>query len=216
MPPGPHAPVEDVAGRRVLFVMAADPEYGRHLRDRFVPLMTGVGPVEAAAVLGDALARLDAAGGLPDLVVSLGSAGSTTLAQGSIHQVRSVRYRDMDATPLGVPAGVTPFLGLPAVLELPWQVEGIPAASISTGADIVSGAAWGDIDTDLVDMESWAVVRTCQRLDVPVIGLRGVSDGAEELRRIEDWSDFLHVVDHGLADAVDLVCAAVAHGLLDT
>lgn len=215
MPLGPHALVEDVAGRRLLFVMAADPEYGRHLRARFVPLMTGVGPVEAAAVLGDALARLDAAGTLPDLVVSLGSAGSATLAQGSIHQVRSVRYRDMDATPLGVPAGVTPFLGLPAELELPWEVEGIPAASISTGADIVTGPAWADIDTDMVDMESWAVVRTCQRLDVPVIGLRGVSDGAEELRRIEDWSDFLHVVDEGLADAVDLVCAAVADGLLD-
>ncbi|MEE2795147.1 MAG: 5'-methylthioadenosine/S-adenosylhomocysteine nucleosidase, partial [Pseudomonadota bacterium] len=36
---------ETIAGRRVLFVMAVDAEYGPHLRARFTPLLTGVGPV---------------------------------------------------------------------------------------------------------------------------------------------------------------------------
>ncbi|TIX63308.1 MAG: 5'-methylthioadenosine/S-adenosylhomocysteine nucleosidase, partial [Mesorhizobium sp.] len=36
-----------IAGRDVLFVMAAQAEYGPHLRKLFTPLMTGVGPVEA-------------------------------------------------------------------------------------------------------------------------------------------------------------------------
>lgn len=35
-----------LAGRPVLFAMAADAEYGPALRARIAPLMTGVGPVE--------------------------------------------------------------------------------------------------------------------------------------------------------------------------
>ncbi|WP_258801708.1 hypothetical protein [Halomonas sp. DQ26W] len=37
-----------LGGRSILFVMAADAEYGPHLKQRFTPLITGVGPVEAA------------------------------------------------------------------------------------------------------------------------------------------------------------------------
>ena len=36
--------VSRMGGKTVLFVMAAEPEYGPHLKARFAPLMTGVGP----------------------------------------------------------------------------------------------------------------------------------------------------------------------------
>jgi hypothetical protein len=55
----------------ILYVMAVDAEYGPHLRKRISPLMTGVGPVEAGVVLSATLARKQAAGQLPSLVVSL-------------------------------------------------------------------------------------------------------------------------------------------------
>lgn len=106
-----------VAGRNILYVMAVDAEYGPCLRGRIVPLMTGVGPVEAAVSLTRALAELDAKGSLPDLVVSLGSAGSATLEQTEVYQAISVAYRDMDASPLGFEKGATPFLDLPAVVN---------------------------------------------------------------------------------------------------
>ncbi|MGH6874797.1 MAG: hypothetical protein ACREDW_07255, partial [Aestuariivirgaceae bacterium] len=60
--------VETVAGRRLLFVMAASPEYGEKLRQRFTPFFTGVGPVEAASAASAALAGLDARENLPDLL----------------------------------------------------------------------------------------------------------------------------------------------------
>ncbi|MEQ8167232.1 MAG: 5'-methylthioadenosine/S-adenosylhomocysteine nucleosidase, partial [Alphaproteobacteria bacterium] len=63
----------------ILYVMAADPEYGPRLKARIDPLMSGVGPVEAAIALTRALAEARSGHGLPDLVVSLGSAGSATL-----------------------------------------------------------------------------------------------------------------------------------------
>src|SRR5690606_28089320 len=83
-----------LGGRNILFVMADLAEYGPHLQQRFTPLITGIGPVEAAVQLTAALAGLAQRKSLPDLVVSLGSAGSRVLEQTSIYQATSVAYRD--------------------------------------------------------------------------------------------------------------------------
>lgn len=206
------APLTVLSGRRVLFVMAAESEYGPHLKARFRPLMTGVGPVEAAVALASALAGLRAAGTPPDLVVSLGSAGSRVLEQTEVYQASSVSYRDMDASALGFPRGVTPFLDLDPVVELPHAVPGLRAATLSTGANIVSGAAYDAIDADMVDMETFACLRACQYFGVPLIGLCGISDGAAELRHVGDWTEYLHVIDEKLAAAVDRLAAAVEAG----
>lgn len=203
---------QTVAGRKVLFVMAAEAEYRPHLKKLFVPFMTGVGPVEAGVRLGAELARLKAADALPHLVVSLGSAGSRRLEQTQIYQAISVSYRDMDASALGVPKGVTPFLGLPAVLPLPLEIPGIARATLSTGADIVSGAAYDAVDADMVDMETYACLRACQLFGLPLVALRGISDGAAELRHIDDWTEYLHVIDERLADAVVLLEEAIRTG----
>ncbi len=169
-----------IGGRKVLFVMAADAEYGPHLRRLFQPLMTGVGPVEAGVRMGGALARLEAGGTAPDLVVSLGSAGSRSLEQAEIYQAVSVCYRDMDASALGFAKGVTPFLELPATQPLPLRIPGIREASLSTGGTIISGSAYDAIAEDMVDMETFAVLRACQTFSVPLAALRGISDGKAE------------------------------------
>lgn len=201
-----------VGNRAVLFVMAAAAEYGAELKQRFTPLMTGVGPVEAAVVMSSSLARMEAAGSLPDLVVSLGSAGSRILEQTGIYQASSVSYRDMDASPLGFPKGETPFLDLPRVVEMSPTVPGLAQASLSTGANIVTGTVYDAIDADMVDMETFAVLRACQRFAVPMIGLRGISDGAAELRHVDDWTEYLHVIDGKLAKSVDILCEALDRG----
>jgi adenosylhomocysteine nucleosidase len=206
--------LETFAGKNILFVMAAQAEYGPHLKRLFVPLMTGVGPVEAGTRLGAELSRLREEAALPDLVVSLGSAGSRTLAQAEIYQAVSVSYRDMDASPLGVEKGVTPFLGLPATLPLPLCIPGIPEATLSTGAAIVSGRAYDAIAEDMVDMETYACLRACQLFGVPLIALRGISDGAADLRHVGDWTACLHIIDEKLAAAVALLEDALATGAL--
>jgi len=187
----------------VLPVMAAPAEYGAHLRARIDPLMTGIGPVEAAVALTAALARLEAQGQTPDLIVSLGSCGSPTLDHAAVYQASSVGYRDMDASALGFEKGVTPLLNLPAILPLPCPIPGVPRARLSTGADVVSGAAYDDIDADMVDMETWALLRAAQTFGVPLAALRGVSDGRAELKTLSDWTGTLHQVDENLAAALD-------------
>ncbi len=203
-----------VSGKTILFVMAAEAEYGPFLRSRIEPLMTGVGPVEAAIALTRTLEQLDARDELPDLVVSLGSAGSATLEQTEVYQVSSVSYRDMDASPLGFERGRTPFLDLPASVELPLRIPAVPTASLSTGGNVISGAeAYAAIDTDMVDMETFAVLRACQTYSLPLIGLRGISDGIVELQHISGWTEYLHIVDRKLSYAVDSLFAALEDGV---
>ncbi|WP_454748679.1 5'-methylthioadenosine/S-adenosylhomocysteine nucleosidase [Ciceribacter selenitireducens] len=205
--------LKSVSGKSILFVMAVEAEYGSFLRSRIEPLMTGVGPVEAAIALTRTLAKLEQENERPDLVVSLGSAGSARLEQTEIYQASSVSYRDMDASPLGFEKGRTPFLDLPAELELPLRIPGVPTASLSTGANIVSGPAYDTIDADMVDMETFAVLRTCHAFNLPLIGLRGISDGKQELKHVDDWKEYLHVVDRKLALTVDTLFEALEDGV---
>ncbi|MDZ4363087.1 5'-methylthioadenosine/S-adenosylhomocysteine nucleosidase [Brevundimonas sp.] len=191
----------------VLCVMAAPVEYGDHLRSRIDPLITGVGPVEAAIALTAALARLQGAGTLPDLIVSLGSCGSQTLDHARVYQASSVAYRDMDASPLGFEPGVTPLLDRPAVMALPCPIPGVPTASLSTGGNVVSGDDYDVVSAEMVDMETWALVRAAQTFGLPLVALRGVSDGRTELTALEDWTSTLHHVDENLALALDRLIA---------
>jgi adenosylhomocysteine nucleosidase len=188
---------------RVLFVMAAEMEYGEQLRARIQPLMTGVGPIEAAMKTSLALSALQAQGQVPDLVVSLGSAGSRTLEQGRVYQAASVSWRDIDASPLGFTKGVTPFIDHPIDISLATPLADIATARLSTGGNVVSGTGYDQVDADMVDMETFAVLRACQHFAVPLIGLRGISDGVEELQRFEDWTMLLGEIDRHLALAVD-------------
>lgn len=191
--------------KSALCVMAAEPEYGAALRARIRPLITGVGPVEAAAAVAHALAELKAENSLPDLIVSLGSAGSRTLDHARVYRISAVSYRDMDASALGFPKGETPYPRIPAVLPLAEGPASLPAVHLATGASIVSGAGYDAVDGDMVDMETFAVVRAAARFGVPVMGLRGVSDGRTDLSTLSHWTDALAEVDQALAAALDLL-----------
>ncbi len=121
-------------------------------------------------------------------------------------------YRDMDCSALGFEKGITPYLNLPAVMELPYRIPGVAEARLSTGANVVSGVAYDAIDADMVDMETYAILRVCQKFDVPLIGLRGISDGKEELKKLSDWTAYLHVIDEKLAEAVTKLRKALEKG----
>lgn len=216
MPADPTKALAAIGDISVLFLMATEYEYGPHLRSRISPLITGVGPVEAAAATAAALGSLVHAGRKPGLVVTLGSAGSRNLEHAQVYQASHVSYRDMDCSPLGFEKGVTPFVDHPAKIEIPLQVPGIPAASISSGAKIVSGAMYDEIPAEMVDMETFAVLRAAGHFGVPVISFRGISDGKSDLEKFEDWTEYLHLVDENLAEAVDLFFAFATAGGLKT
>jgi len=199
----------------ILFVMASRSEYGPCLQSKIKPFMLGIGPVEASVNLTAELARLLHDDSLPDLVVSLGSAGSKTLQEKEVFQATAISYRDMDVSLLGYERGCTPLLDLPAIIELPFRIPGINGATLSTGGSIVSGEAYACVEADMVDMETFAVWRACQKFSVPMIGIRGISDGKRDLGQLSDWEKYLHVIDQKLSVAIDKLEHAVSEGLLD-
>jgi adenosylhomocysteine nucleosidase len=201
---------------RVLYVMAVPHEYGPQLRARITPLMTGVGPVEAGIVVAHHLADLARSAALPRLIVSLGSAGSARLKQTEVYQASTVSYRDMDASALGIERGMTPFLDLPREVALGPFLPGVPKARLATGASVVSGPAYAGIDADMVDMETFAVLRAAQRFGVPLLALRGISDGVADLNGLADWTQYLHLIDEKLAAVVDRLEAPGAADGLET
>lgn len=172
----------------ILYLMAAKAEFGPHLAARIQPVMIGIGPVEAAVSTTRAL--MERRDSLPKLVVCLGSGGSSRLEQLGVYQAISVSYRDMDASALGFPRGVTPLTDLPPTLDLVPTIAGLVPATLSTGGNVVTGAAYDAVAEDMVDMETFAVKRACQAFGVPLLGLRGISDGVETVSRIEDWTQY--------------------------
>lgn len=206
--------LKQVGDKKLLYVMAAQPEYGPALQARINPLMCGIGPVESGVNVTHALTELKLSNELPDYVVSLGSAGSRSLEQTGVYQAKSVSYRDMDASALGFEKGTTPLLDLPKELTMPVLMNGVQAVRLSTGANVVSGSAYDDIDADMVDMETFAILRACHLFDLPLISLRGISDGKEELDKLEDWTEYLHIIDEKLAETVDILHENVVSGSL--
>ena len=72
----------------------------------------------------------------------------------------------MDASAFGFPKGTTPFLDLPAVVPLPIRIPGVKEATLSTGANVVSGNAYEAIEADMVEMETFAILRACMELTI--------------------------------------------------
>ena len=100
-----------------------------------MPLMMAMEPnppPPAALAMAVTLDRMAQAGTLPDLVVSLGSAGSRVGMLGEVYQVASVSWRDMDASRLGFTKGVTPLIDHPVDIPLVTPLE-IRALRLSTG-----------------------------------------------------------------------------------
>jgi adenosylhomocysteine nucleosidase len=194
---------------RILYVMATRQEYTPALRAKISPLITGVGPVEGAASLAIALGNLKAQNALPQIIVALGSAGSPALEHTRVYQISAVRYRDMDCSAIGFEPGVTPFSDHPAELPL-HTVPGLPIATLSSGGAIVNGPAYDGLGADMADMETYAFAHVARRFGVPLLCLRGVSDGLSPLEHIDDWTKTLDVIGHNLCAALEIVEAAIA------
>ncbi len=190
-------------GLKALVVMAAMAEYGDGLKALGVkPLLTGVGPVQAAGSLTHALSAFHhMPQTVPDIIINLGSAGSATLEQGEVYRVSGAGYRDMDASAFGFPKGQTPFSLLPAVIEFPDIMQGFPKASCSTGANVVVDHA--AVKADMSDMELSALADVAMKFAIPIIAFKGISDGKEPLAgKIEQWEELLPHIDRKLACAL--------------
>jgi adenosylhomocysteine nucleosidase len=177
-----------IEGSEILLVAALEDEiHQAFAAEACRKLAVGVGKVNAAARLAFAIAQRR-----PGLVLNVGTAGSRRFARGALVECARFVQRDMDATALGLRRGQTPFD--PAGAEISHEpVFGfLPLASCGTGDgfEVGAGAAPdpGFDAGDVVDMEAYALAKTCLIAGVRFACLKYVTDGADGAAS-EHWQE---------------------------
>lgn len=169
----------------VLFVAAlAEEVQGLLERAGADVVYCGVGKVNAAYRLTRALAEARALGRNVDLVVNVGSAGSSKFATHSVVECTVFLQRDMDVRPLGFQIGETPYDSSPAEIQVDKRFHDLPAGRCGTGDSFeMAGAA---LACDVVDMEAYALAKVCLLESVAFSSVKYITDGSDHNAH-NDW-----------------------------
>lgn len=174
---------------RVLVVMALQQEGGAALEAAGAEVLyTGVGKINATHALTRRLLEIRHAGAALPRVLNLGTAGSRRWPPGTLVACDRFVQHDMDARPLGFPAGTTPFDETPAELRFPRELPDLPPGRCASGDSFVTAAL--DVDADVFDMEAFALARVCLSEGVRFACAKFVTDGADH-GAAGDWSSRL-------------------------
>lgn len=168
-----------------LVVIALEVESQGMFETAGVPvLFTGIGKVNAAHALTRRLAEYRHSGKPAPHIVNFGTAGSPTLATGTLVACHSFIQLDMDLSALGFGRGITPFESTPAVLEFPHTVSGLPRGICGSADSFETGKP--AIPCHVRDMEAFALAKVCWLEKVPFTCVKYVSDGADH-SAATDW-----------------------------
>mmetsp|Transcript_18576 Transcript_18576/g.8685 ORF Transcript_18576/g.8685 Transcript_18576/m.8685 type:complete len:221 (-) Transcript_18576:1082-1744(-) len=165
---------EHIVPRNYIIVAALEVEIPN--LHKFAPIVyTGVGKVNAAIKLYEAILHYN-----PDLVINYGTAGSVTKDSGLFH-IDTFIQRDMDARPLGVPRGITPFSN--QRLSHKGVILGTGDSFVTNTKKQLEGLS---VRIDLVDMEGFALREVSNHLGVEFQCYKYVSDDADS-NAPDDW-----------------------------
>lgn len=152
-------------------------------------LYCGVGKVNAAFALTGALARYRLAGRPLPLVLNVGTAGSRRHPAGTFVECHEFVQRDMDVRALGFELGVTPFDDTPARIVYPRRFPDLPGGICGSGDSFATSAC--ELDSDVVDMEAFALAKVCWHEQAGFACIKYVTDGADA-QSAELWQRNVH------------------------
>jgi adenosylhomocysteine nucleosidase len=138
---------------------------------------TGVGKVNAAHKATRIVYKFK-----PENIINYGSAGSLNQKISGLQQVTKFIQRDMLAEKLGFKIGYTPYDKINII------TTGSEGISCSTGDNFVDKKP--KINSDLVDMEAYAIAKVCKKEGIQFYCFKFVSDKANEDANI-DWKSNL-------------------------
>jgi len=156
-----------------LILVALEEECPRELLSEWRVEYSGVGKVNAIISLSKAVSQER-----PKTVINFGTAGSIDPNLRGLKEVTTFKQRDMDVRSLGFNVGETPFDDISDI-----HVER-PGLSCGTGDNFVSSTQ--NIETDLFDMEAYAIAKFCLLNNLDFYCYKFVSDNANE-EAAEDW-----------------------------
>ena len=159
---------------RILIVSALRQE----LSDIDDVLYTGVGKVNATYKLTELLTRVYGKDRF-DLVINYGTAASKTY-NGLVDCTKFIQ-RDMDATPMGFNIGETPFDNEPSMIDFSHIKNPIGKnLCCYTGDSFATDLTPYD---DVVDMEAYALAKTCWKEHINFVSYKYISDDGNA----DDW-----------------------------
>ena len=158
---------------RILIVCALEMETQNQLDDYDI-LHTGAGKVNATYNLTKVLLE-----DRHELVINYGTAASKVY-KGLVDCTRFIQ-RDMDATPLGFNKGETPFESEPSMVDFSHIKNPIGKnLTCYTGDSFATDLTPYD---DVVDMEAYALAKTCSNFGIDFVSYKYISDDGNA----DDW-----------------------------
>ena len=171
-----------------LIIVALEDECPRDLLAGWRVVYTGVGKVNALIGLSKAIVE-----NKPKTVINFGTAGSIDPNLRGLKEVTTFKQRDMDGRSLGFNVGETPFDDISDIhLDR-------PGLSCGTGDNFVSSNQ--NIETDLFDMEAYAIAKFCLLNELDFYCYKFVSDNADD----EAAADWKKNVSEGAKDFKTLI-----------
>tara|TARA_Y100000746_G_scaffold84670_1_gene71770 strand:+ start:459 stop:1010 length:552 start_codon:yes stop_codon:yes gene_type:complete len=158
-----------------LIIVALEDECPKDLIEDWRVVYSGVGKVNSLISLSRAISEER-----PKTVINFGTAGSTDPSLQGLKEVTTFKQRDMDVRPLGFKVGETPYDDINDISL------GRSGLSCGTGDNFVSSTQ--NIDTDLFDMEAYAIAKFCLLNELEFYCYKFVSDNAND-EAAEDWKN---------------------------
>ena len=158
---------------KILILVAIEDELRRTDLPNLQIEYIGVGKVNAAFNTLKAIQKYS-----PDIVINFGTAGSLDPNIKGLVEVSKFLQRDMDASPLGFEIGQTPFEN---DIEITFGRQGVTCGS---GDKFVTSTP--RLQTDIVDMEAFAIAKVCKLESIDFRCFKFISDNADNEAK-NDW-----------------------------
>ncbi len=118
-----------------------------------------------------------------DIAINLGTCGSHQLSTGSVVEVGVFVERDVDLTAVGMLPGFFP--GAEGKIISPKRYfKNLLSVTCGTGDRV--DMTLPTVSCDIYDMESFALAYVCQKVSVPFLSIKFVSD-ASSVGLVEEW-----------------------------
>ncbi len=170
--------VNSIIYKNPLFVFALESEAGIEF-NKENKIFVGVGKVNATYHLMKGIQRFQ-----PDLIVNLGTAGSTKFNRGEVVCCTEFIQRDMDVAALGFKKFETPFSDDPVVLNYGITLDHLSQAICGTGDQFEMEHL--NPEYNVIDMEGFALAKISKLENIPFLCLKYISDGADG-NAVDDW-----------------------------
>lgn len=164
--------------QKPLLVFALESEAGNQFEE-FEKIFVGVGKINSTYHLLKSVEKFQ-----PDIIINLGTAGSTKFNRGEVVCCTQFIQRDMDATALGFQKFETPFSEEPIILSYGIAIENLPIGICGSGDQFEMEHK--NPEYNVIDMEAFALATVAKRENIPFLCLKYISDGADG-NAVGDW-----------------------------